>query len=103
MGLPTNQGTDLIRPRLSAAVFGSLFSFLCFSGAMSQQASVQEQTHALIVVGLGGNAEYRDRFHSQAVALQKALTERHGIPAEYVTYLGERSETVPDLIADNST
>jgi hypothetical protein len=103
MGLPTNQGTDLIRPRLSAAVFGSLFSFLCFSGAMSQQASVQEQTHALIVVGLGGNAEYRDRFHAQAVALQKALTERHGIPAEYVTYLGERSETVPDLIADKST
>lgn len=103
MGLPTNQGTDLIRPRLSAAVFGSLFSFLCFSGAMSQQASVQEQTHALIVVGLGGNAEYRDRFHAQAVALQKALTERHGIPAEYVTYLGERSETAPDLIADKST
>ena len=73
MGLPTNQGTDLIRPRLSAAVFGSLFSFLCFSGAMSQQASVQEQTHALIVVGLGGNAEYRDRFQGVFNRIQEEV------------------------------
>jgi hypothetical protein len=35
--------------------------------------------------------------------LQTALTERHGIPAENVVYLGERPEDAPGVIADKST
>jgi len=63
----------------------------------------QGETHAIIVVGLGGSAQYRERFHNQAAALKAALTERHGIPAENVIYLGERPEDAPDVIADKST
>lgn len=63
----------------------------------------QGRTHALIVVGLGGAAKYRERFHAQAMSLRTALTERHGIPAEDVVYLGERPEDAPGVIADKST
>ncbi len=63
----------------------------------------QGETHAIIVVGLGGSAQYRERFHNHAAALKAALTERHGIPAENVIYLGERPEDAPDVIADKST
>jgi len=73
------------------------------SGASLEQVSAQEQTHALIVVGLGGNADYRDRFHNQAVALREALTSKHGMLTGHVTYLGERPESAPEVVTDKST
>ena len=85
MGLPKNSGTDLIRPQASLALLGPVLVFMCLSGTSFEQASAQERTHALIVVGLGGNADYRDRFHTQAVALREAFTAKHGILAEHVT------------------
>ncbi len=63
----------------------------------------QGRTHVLIVVGLGGSAEYREQFHGHATALRSALSERHGIPPENITYLGERPEMAPELIAARST
>lgn len=103
MGLSKNSGTDLIRPQASLALFGSVLAFICLSGTSFEQASAQERTHALIVVGLGGNADYRDRFHTQAVALKEAFTKKHGMLAEHVTYLGERPESAPDFVTDKST
>ncbi|MDA0313378.1 MAG: hypothetical protein O2992_14870 [Gemmatimonadetes bacterium] len=91
----------MIRPRLAVwvaavAVVGSL---------MSRPNAVQAQgrTHAVIVVGLGGTQEYRDRFHTQALALKAALTQRHGLASENVIYLGERPEDDPAQIDDKST
>ncbi len=73
-------------------------------GLQTQGLQAQSpNTHAIIMVGLGGSSEYRERFHSQAAALQTALTERHGIPADNVVYLGERPEDAPGVIADKST
>jgi hypothetical protein len=66
-------------------------------------AAGQQRTHALIVVGLGGTAEYREQFHDQATRLRTALLERHGLRGEDVTYLGERVEMAPDIIADRAT
>jgi len=55
------------------------------------------------VVGLGGSAEYREAFHSEASTIYEALTGPLGLPAEDVVYLGERIETAPDMISDVST
>lgn len=66
-------------------------------------AAGQGRTHTVIVTGLGGSAEYRDSFHAEASTIRRALLERHGLPAENVTYLGERVETDPGIIADRST
>ena len=92
-----------MRPQTSLVLLGSVLAFMGVSGTSFEQASAQEQTHALIVVGLGGNADYRDRFHNQAVALREAFTSKHGMPTEHVTYLGERPESAPEIVTDKST
>ena len=92
-----------MRPQASLALLGSVLAFMGVSETSFEQASAQEQTHALIVVGLGGNADYRDRFHNQAVALREAFTSKHGMLTEHVTYLGERPESAPEIVIDKST
>lgn len=66
-------------------------------------ASAQGRTHAVIIVGLGGAAEYRESFHDEASQIYAALIDRHGIPEEHVTYLGERVELDPEMITYRST
>ena len=92
-----------MRLQASLALLGSVLVFMGVSETSFEQASAQEQTHALIVVGLGGNADYRDRFHNQAVALREAFTSKHGMLTEHVTYLGERPESAPEIVTDKST
>ena len=92
-----------MRPQATLALLGSVLAFMGVSETSFEQASAQEQTHALIVVGLGGNADYRDRFHNQAVALREAFTSKHGMLSEHVTYLGERPESAPEIVTDKST
>ena len=92
-----------MRPQASLALLGSVLAFMGVSETSFEQASAQEQTHALIVVGLGGNADYRDRFHNQAIALREAFTSKHGMLTEHVTYLGERPESAPEIVTDKST
>ena len=92
-----------MRPQASLALLGSVLAFMGVSETSFEQASAQEQTHALIVVGLGGNADYRDRFHNQAVALREAFTSKHGMLSAHVTYLGERPESAPEIATDKST
>jgi hypothetical protein len=48
------------------------------------------RTHAVIVVGIGGTAEYRDSFHAEAAQIYTALTTTHGLAKDDVIYLGER-------------
>ncbi len=85
----------------AAVVVGALLAAV--GSAVPVGAAAQGRTHAVIVVGLGGSEEYRESFHTEAATIYRALTERHGIPAENVTYLGERVETDPEIIADRST
>lgn len=67
------------------------------------ELEAQARTRALVVVGLGGTAEYRERFHDQARTLRDGLVEQHGLDAGDVVYLGERVEIDPESIADRST
>jgi len=75
--------------------------------AAAQAAAVQpaaaQQTHALVIVGLGGTDAYRQRFTSWAEELRTALTERDGVPAEHVTVLAERTDLAPGVVKDRST
>ena len=94
MGLPQGAGAGLTRHGpsrgLAAIAFASLVAVAgLFALAAPRPAAAQGRTHVLIVAGLGGTAEYRERFHSEASALKTALTERHGLPEADVVYLGE--------------
>jgi hypothetical protein len=57
----------------------------------------------LIVVGLGGDPEYREIFHGWASALRSAAVERFGVDPERIVYLGESPDLAPELIHDRST
>jgi len=63
----------------------------------------QGRTFVVIVVGIGGTAEFRESFHAEASRIYTALVEQHGVPAEDVVYLGERVEVAPDMISDQAT
>lgn len=70
--------------RAAAAGLGLL---LCLAPGAAAQDS-----HLLVIVGLGGGQAYRDLFHHWATDLVEAATTRHGLAAEHVTYLGERAD-----------
>lgn len=62
-----------------------------------------QETRVLVVVGLGGDAAYREAFHEWATQLRSAALERFGVPAEAFNYLGEQPDVAPGLIQDRST
>ncbi len=57
-----------------------------------------QDTHLVIVAGLGGAPEITERFHGWASQMATAATERYGLLPESVIYLGERLELDPELV-----
>lgn len=62
-----------------------------------------QDTHLVVVVGIGGDAEHRDRFHEWAVRLVDGAQEQARLPANQVHYLGEKPDRDTERIADRST
>ena len=73
-----------------------------FVWAFAATAGAQ-QTHVLVVTGLGGDSVYTERFHGWATTLMGAATVRYEVPEDNVTYLGEKPDLDADTIADRST
>lgn len=97
MGLPQGPGARLRRALVLALCTALL------AAAAPDETHAQSRTHAVIVVGIGGTAEYRESFHAEASQMFTALTTEHGFSRDEVTYLGETVETAPDMITDRST
>lgn len=62
-----------------------------------------QQTHVLIVAGLGGDDDYTTRFHDWATTLIDAATARYQVPAANLTYLGEQPALAPEAIGGRSS
>ncbi|MDE2782415.1 MAG: hypothetical protein OXK77_05630 [Gemmatimonadota bacterium] len=62
-----------------------------------------QNTHILLISGLGGDPEYTEAFHGWLSRFADAATEKYGVPAERITYLGERTELDPTRIRARST
>jgi len=62
-----------------------------------------QDTHLLVVVGLGGDPAYRELFHEWAVETVSAAEERLGVSRDRITYLGERPDDSPEIIDARST
>ena len=69
---------------------------LLVAGVFARPAGAQ-QTHLLVITGLGGDPTYTEQFHDWASTLIGAAVDRHGVPAEHVTYLGERADLDPAI------
>lgn len=62
-----------------------------------------QQTHLLVVVGLGGDPTYTEQFHGWATSLIDAAMENYGMAADNITYLGEKVDLDPERIDERST
>ena len=78
-----------------------LITALLASGPVSPAAA--QESHLLLVVGLGGDVEYRTLFHGWALDIISTTVERFGVAEEHIVYLGERVADDPEVIDDRST
>ena len=62
-----------------------------------------QNTHILLISGLGAEARYTDAFHGWLSRFADAATEKYGIPPERITYLGEKTDLDPTRIRARST
>ena len=90
--------SPVIAPLIS---WGTLTVVTVFATVVAQPAMGQD-THILVVTGLGGAPEYSERFREWGSALVTAVGENLGQPADHITYLGEDPGADP-LIQDRST
>ena len=98
VGLPPLPGAGVMRATTcTAAIVAALLVVLSVAPAGAQQ------THLLVVVGLGGDQMYTEQFHGWATSLIDAAMENYGVPADNITYLGEKVDIDPERIADRST
>ncbi len=79
------------RRRGGAAVAG----VLC-AGLLASQSLAGQDTHLLVVVGIGGDPEYAEQFLEWGTTLRSAAMTEYGLPAERAILLGED----PDASAD---
>ncbi len=82
-----------------------LWAFLPVFAAILQPngSAAGQESHLLLVVGLGGDSAYREQFHGWAVDLATAAVDRFGLSEERVVYLGERPDDAPTLMDGRST
>ena len=62
-----------------------------------------QNTHILLVSGLGGDPEYTESFHGWLSRFADAATEKYGVPAGRIVYLGEDPDLDPTRIRARST
>jgi hypothetical protein len=73
------------------------------AAALLATPAVAQQSHLLVVAGLGGEPRFRDAFHEQAVTLAMAAEKKLGLAAESVLCLTEDPQRTPDSIDARST
>lgn len=74
----------------------ALVSALLAAGPLAGQ-----ETHLLVVAGLGGGESYTEAFTAWALELRRAAVERHGVPAGQVTVLAEVPGADPALSGES--
>ncbi len=74
---------------------------VCFAWAASP--AVSQETHLIVVVGLGGTAELRQGFADQAVTLVRTAEQQLGLAPSRVTLLTEKLELAPEVVDGRST
>lgn len=62
-----------------------------------------QDTHVIVISGLGGEPTYRDLFRTQATAFLDAAADRWGLPGARLSWLAEDQSVAPDRIAARST
>ena len=85
-----------LRP-LASFVLAAIFVF-----ASAWPAAAQD-THLLVITGVGGDDEHANQFHQWATAIIDAAKERGGLTDDTITYLGDKPDLAPNRIKARST
>jgi len=78
-------------------------ALLALSALLAATPLAAGESHLVVVAGLGGDPQFRDQFHEQAVALASAAETRMGLLPENVVCLAEKPERDPSTIDGPST
>ena len=70
--------------------------------ALAGRASAQD-SHLLVITGVGGDDEHTQTFHKWATAMVDAAKKKDGLPDGNMTYLSEKPELDPKRIQGKST
>ena len=62
-----------------------------------------QNTHVVLIAGLGGDQEYTTTFHGWLSRFADAASERYGVDRARITYFGEKTELDPTTINARST
>ena len=108
MGVPPSMGA-----RVRPGSFGwpgrrrraALACFALGGGAVlaGGQGLDAQDTHILFVAGLGGEPRYTEAFHAWISRFADAASEKYGVPAGRIAYLGESPDLDPARISARST
>ena len=77
-----------------------LAALLLFASAGSTFA---QDTHLLVITGVGGDDEHANQFHQWATAMIDAAKEKGGLTDDTITYLGDKPDLAPARIKARST
>jgi len=69
---------------------------------LARPAAAQD-THLLVITGVGGDDEHANQFHQWATAIIDAAKERGGLTDDTITYLGDKPDLAPNRIKARST
>ena len=94
--LPRSAGC---RPAAAVALLATVLA----TAALLPATTHAQNTHILLISGLGAEARYTYAFHGWLSRFADAATEKYGIPAERITYLGEKTDLDPTRIRMRST
>ena len=62
-----------------------------------------QESHLLVITGVGGDDEHSQSFHKWATAMIDAAKKKDGLPDSNIIYLSEKPELDPKLIQGKST
>ena len=71
--------------------------------ALAPATTRAQNTHILLVSGLGGEPRYTDAFHGWLSRFADAATEKYGVPPGRITYVGEKPAIDPTRVRARST
>jgi hypothetical protein len=76
---------------------------ICLALVLCTRAAFAQDTHLLVITGVGGDDEHTQNFHKWASAIVETARERGGLTDETITYLGDKPELDPTHIKARST
>ncbi len=79
------------------------FAVIVIAACLLATPVFAQDTHLLVITGVGGDDEHTQQFHKWAAAIVDAAKERGGLSDATITYLGDKPELDAKLIKARST